>query len=135
MGRRRAMQALGFVKFEKSLTGLTSLSRMGKMTNRWGLDTKSGSGSSSPRSSINLWSVLVIAVSTESGVDGDGATGKESEAQVSSSDKMEEFASLAFLGVTNEGDGLSATTSSVDKALNSCSRAVVEIGMVYGMLV
>ena len=53
--------------------------------------------------------------------------------QVSSSDRMEELASRSFLGVTKErGLGLSATTSSVERALNSCSRVRVEIGMVYG---
>lgn len=67
----------------------------------------------------------------ESGVEGDGATGHDSDTQVSSSDNMDEFESLSFLGVTKAGAALSETTSSVDRVVNASSRVAVEIGMVY----
>lgn len=75
---------------------------------------------------------MTLSATTESGVEGDGATGNDSDTQVSSSDAKEELGSLCFLGVTNAGAALSTTTSSVDNELNSCSRVVVGTGMMYG---
>ena len=75
--------------------------------------------------------VMASSVTTESGVEGDGAIGYDSDTQVSSSDNMEEFASLSFEGVKNAVGDFSGMTSSVDSELNCCSRVVAGIGIMY----
>lgn len=74
---------------------------------------------------------MISSETTESGVEGDGAIGNDSDTQVSSSDNMEEFASLSLVGVTNAAADFSEMTSSVDRDLNCCSRVVAETGMMY----